>query len=243
MSLAETLYADLRGSGIDVQLITRRDYPSLPEFDALFIRETTAIDHHTYRFARKAEAEGMVVIDDPESILRCTNKVFLAELLTAHGLPTPPTRIIAGRRDVADAATALGYPLVLKIPDGSFSRGVKKADDRVALERLAAEMLEDSDLILAQAFMPTTFDWRVGVLGRHDGHGHVEDRGDGGAAEETLVALVLRVGHHGDAGPQKLRPGGGDGEVPAALHLEAQVVEEVRRAERTRRVEGGKPDE
>ena len=154
------------GMGLGVDLIGKGDLARLAAYDALWIRETTNIDHHTYRFAQRAEQEGMPVIDDPRSIMRCTNKVYLAELLTAHGLPQPPTRIISGRRDVEAAARALGYPLVLKIPDGSFSRGVKKADDLVALERLAAEMLEESDLILAQAFMPTTFDWRVGVLDR-----------------------------------------------------------------------------
>ncbi|RRN82354.1 MAG: RimK family alpha-L-glutamate ligase, partial [Acidithiobacillus ferrooxidans] len=56
--------------GIHVELIQRRDYGRLAEFDALFIRETTRIDHHTYEFARKAEQEGLVVIDDPDSILR-----------------------------------------------------------------------------------------------------------------------------------------------------------------------------
>lgn len=154
------------GMGLGVDLIGKDDLARLAAYDALWIRATTNIDHYTYRFAQRAEQEGMPVIDDPRSIMRCTNKVFLAEHLTAHGLPTPPTRIIAGRRDIEPAAAALGYPLVLKIPDGSFSRGVKKADDRAALDRLAAAMLEESDLILAQAFMPTTFDWRVGVLGR-----------------------------------------------------------------------------
>ena len=37
-----------------------------PSSTALFIRETTAVNHHTYRFARRAEAEGLVVIDDLE---------------------------------------------------------------------------------------------------------------------------------------------------------------------------------
>ena len=37
----------------------------LAEYDGLFIRETTALDNHTYRFANKAEKEDMVVIDDP----------------------------------------------------------------------------------------------------------------------------------------------------------------------------------
>lgn len=152
------------GMGLGVDLIGKDDLAKLAAYDALWIRVTTNIDHYTYRFAQRAEQEGMPVIDDPHSIMRCTNKVFLAELLTAHKVPTPPTRIIAGRRDVEPAAAALGYPIVLKIPDGSFSRGVKKADDRAALDRLVAEMLEESDLILAQAFMPTTFDWRVGVL-------------------------------------------------------------------------------
>lgn len=152
------------GMGLGVDLIGKDDLARLAAYDALWIRVTTNIDHYTYRFAQRAEQEGMPVIDDPHSIMRCTNKVFLAELLTAHKVPTPPTRIIAGRRDVEPAAAALGYPIVLKIPDGSFSRGVKKADDRAALDRLVAEMLEESDLILAQAFMPTTFDWRVGVL-------------------------------------------------------------------------------
>ena len=34
-----------RQLGIDVELITQHDYGRLPEFDGLFIRETTAIDH------------------------------------------------------------------------------------------------------------------------------------------------------------------------------------------------------
>jgi glutathione synthase/RimK-type ligase-like ATP-grasp enzyme len=42
---------------------------------------------------------------------------------------------------------------------------VKKVDNLVELAGLAREWLKDTDLLLAQAFMPTTFDWRVGVLG------------------------------------------------------------------------------
>ena len=70
--------------GIDVDVIERKDYVRLAEYDALFIRETTAIDHHTFRFAKKAEAEGMVVIDDSTSILRCCNKVYLTDLFNVN---------------------------------------------------------------------------------------------------------------------------------------------------------------
>ena len=76
-----------RRIGIDVELITPREYIRLAEYDALFIRETTATHNHTYKFSRRAESEGLVVIDDPTSIIRCTNKIFLKELLAAHDLP------------------------------------------------------------------------------------------------------------------------------------------------------------
>ncbi|MEZ5824622.1 MAG: RimK family protein [Geminicoccaceae bacterium] len=150
--------------GLAVETVTRRDLPKLAEHDALWIRETTNIDHHTYRFALRAEQEGMPVIDDPASIRKCTNKVYLAELLAANRIGTPSTRIIASMKDLPRIEEEIGYPVVLKIPDGSFSRGVKKADDRAALHALTKAMLEESDLILAQEFMYTEYDWRVGVL-------------------------------------------------------------------------------
>ncbi len=150
---------------VEIEPITRRDLARLAEFDALFIRETTSIDDHTYRFARRAMQEGMPVIDDPISMIRCTNKIYLHELMTSNGIAVPPTVIVGSSQDLTRAADELGFPMVLKVPDSSFSRGVKKVDTPAELAALAKEWFEDTDLLLAQAFMPTTFDWRVGVLG------------------------------------------------------------------------------
>ncbi|WP_228703967.1 RimK-like ATPgrasp N-terminal domain-containing protein, partial [Marinobacter nauticus] len=156
-----------RKLGINVERITRRDYMRLPEYDGLFIRETTAIDHHTYRFARKAEAEGMVVIDDPVSILRCTNKVFLADLLKNNKVPTPKTLILSkDQKDAVDQVVSeLGFPVVIKIPDGAFSRGVAKAKDEKELRAGLKELFKQSALVLAQEYFYTDYDWRIGVLG------------------------------------------------------------------------------
>ena len=149
--------------GLDVQLITKDDFGRLSEFDSLFIRETTNVNNHTFRFARYAEADGQVVIDDPQSIIRCANKVFLAELMAHHHLPTPPTMIV--HKDNIDLIVhELGLPCVLKQPDSSFSSGVKKVTTAEELEQEAEAMLDKSELIIAQAFLPTEFDWRVGVL-------------------------------------------------------------------------------
>jgi glutathione synthase/RimK-type ligase-like ATP-grasp enzyme len=149
---------------IDVEPITRRQLSELAEFDGLFIRATTSIDNYTYRFARRAMHEGMPVIDDPVSMIRCTNKVYLHEVLEAQGVPIPPSIMLAEEEDLDRAARLLGWPMVVKIPDGSFSRGVHKVEDAAALKKLTEQLFEDTDLLLAQKFMPTKFDWRVGVL-------------------------------------------------------------------------------
>ncbi|MDW8287788.1 MAG: RimK family protein [Flammeovirgaceae bacterium] len=151
--------------GFYVELINKDDYSRLAEFDALFIRETTAVNHHTYRFARKAVTEGMVVIDDPLSILRCTNKVYLAEMLTKAKIPIPKT-LIVHKENKNQVEKELGLPCVLKRPDSSFSQGVIKAKDKDSLARELEKMLEDSDLVIAQQYMPSEFDWRIGILDR-----------------------------------------------------------------------------
>jgi glutathione synthase/RimK-type ligase-like ATP-grasp enzyme len=155
--------------GINVELITKKDYGRLAEYDALFIRETTAINNHTYRFAKRAESEGMVVLDDPQSILRCTNKVFLADLLSTNDVPTPKTLILSKDRqkeDMQRAIDTLGYPMVIKIPDGSFSRGIVKVEDEQALKHSLDELFKQSALVLAQAYTFTDYDWRIGMLNK-----------------------------------------------------------------------------
>jgi glutathione synthase/RimK-type ligase-like ATP-grasp enzyme len=150
---------------LNVELIRKEDYGRLAEFDGLFIRETTNVNHHTYRFARRAAAEGIAVIDDPDSILKCTNKVFLAELLERHKIAKPKTMILH-KENLAQVAAELGFPCILKQPDSSFSQGVEKADSLEEFVLLANKLLNDSELVIAQQFLPTDFDWRIGVLDR-----------------------------------------------------------------------------
>lgn len=149
--------------GVDAELISRDDYGRIAEFDALFIRETTAVNHHTYRLARRAASEGLVVIDDPQSIVRCANKVYLAEMLARHDIPMPKTVLVhKGNRQTV--IQELGLPCVLKQPDSAFSLGVVKAHTQEELEEHLDKFLSESDLIVAQQFLPTTFDWRIGIL-------------------------------------------------------------------------------
>lgn len=149
--------------GFFVEMINREDANRLNEFDALFIRTTTSVNHYTYRMARKAESEGLAVIDDPSSILKCANKVYLAELLRNAKIDTPKTLIIHSdnKKEVAET---LGLPCILKLPDSSFSQGVVKVSTQDELNETLRKMLEQSELVIGQSYMPTDFDWRIGVI-------------------------------------------------------------------------------
>jgi glutathione synthase/RimK-type ligase-like ATP-grasp enzyme len=203
---------------IEVDTLTKNDYTKLAEYDGLFIRETTALDNHTYRFANRAEKEDMVVIDDPSSILKCTNKIYLHDLMKSRKLATPRTEILYRDepKKLAELPDLLGFPIVLKIPDGSFSRGIVKVEDAAQLKKAVDDLFQHTALVLAQEFMFTEFDWRIGVLNREPlyackyymsrGHWQIYNHGAKGTAKsggfETLpvreapadvVKLALRA--------------------------------------------------
>ncbi len=149
---------DLR---LRAEIIGPKDIALLSRFDGLFIRETTNVFDHTFKFAKKAELEGLVVIDDPQSILRCCNKVFLHDLLMKKRLSVPKTWIL--HKDT-DLDKFQDYPLIIKKPDSAFSAGVKKVNSLDELIIQSQEYFKQSDLLILQEFMKTDFDWRIGVL-------------------------------------------------------------------------------
>lgn len=150
-------------AGFNVELITRNDFGALIQYDALFIRETTYVNHHTFRFAKKAQSLGLAVIDDPDSILKCTNKVYLNELLLANRILTPRSYVV-GKGNYKRLPDKLPYPFILKQPDGAFSRGVHKIDNADQFKVACTNMFQKSELLIAQEYLPTPFDWRVGII-------------------------------------------------------------------------------
>ena len=149
--------------GLNVETIDKDDMRFIAEYDALFIRETTAFDHYTYQFSRRAHAEGLIVLDDPISILRCSNKVFLYELLYKNKILQPKSYLIS-KHNWKEAVFNIPTPCVLKRPDSAFSHGVIKIKDEFELRSQLPVFLKESQLVLAQEFIPTDFDWRIIVL-------------------------------------------------------------------------------
>lgn len=151
---------------LHVELITEEDATRLMEFDALFIRTTTSLNHYTFHLSQKAAVNDMVVIDDPESIIRCTNKVYLCELFKKGNIPAPKSILLYRNENNSfeEIEKQLGSPFIIKIPDGSFSIGMHKVGNEEELKSALDEMFKGSSILLAQEFTPTEFDWRIGIL-------------------------------------------------------------------------------
>jgi glutathione synthase/RimK-type ligase-like ATP-grasp enzyme len=189
-----------RKVGLIAEVIGPGDIERLPEFQGLFLRTTTNVSHYTYEFSRRAESLGLVVVDDPESVLKCTNKVFLHELMARHRIPTPRT-LMVHEGNLQDVVAQLGLPCILKVPDGGFGVGVVKITDGNELERQAAPLLARSELLVGQEWLPTEFDWRVAVFDRRPlfackyfmapGHWQIVQHGESETVEGDTVAVSI----------------------------------------------------
>lgn len=149
--------------GVIFEPLAKDDFRILPEYDALFLRTVTGMDHYSFLFAQRAKSLDIPVIDDPQTTVRCSNKVYLHEIFHRAGLATPRTLTISRTTPLSEAES-LGYPLIVKQPDGTFSAAVKKAADSAELKQLTRQMFKRSPLLTLQEYRPTEFDWRIGVL-------------------------------------------------------------------------------
>jgi glutathione synthase/RimK-type ligase-like ATP-grasp enzyme len=148
----------------------REDMSGISKYDAMFIRATTDPLFTAYVVSRTAAELGLKVVDDPESIQICGNKIHLYDLFEKHDVARIPTVFVSKdelhHRRFVEVFRTLGKPVVVKAPYTSFSRYVEKVACETSFRDVAKRFLRKSDMLAVQAFMPTSFDWRVGVLNR-----------------------------------------------------------------------------
>jgi glutathione synthase/RimK-type ligase-like ATP-grasp enzyme len=201
--------------GLEAELIGPDALERLPEFDALFNRASPDVTGVTYEFVRRAESLGMPVVDDPESILKCLNKVYMHELMSRHRIAQPRT-LVVHRGNVDQILATLGLPCVLKLPDSGFGLDVVKIESEDQLQQQAERFFQVTELFVAQEWLPTGFDWRVGVYDRRPlfvakyfmapGHWKVNQVAEGqrliegrteamsiGEAPEQVISMAVRA--------------------------------------------------
>lgn len=147
-----------------LEFITKADFDKINEFDALFIRETTSVSNHTYEFSRMAYAEGLVVIDDPWSIMKCSNKIFQNETFKKNKVLTPQTTVLTKNFFSNSVLDELNYPTVIKQPDSAFSLGILKAENKEEALVALNNLFKKSDMVICQEYLYSDFDWRIGII-------------------------------------------------------------------------------
>lgn len=154
-----------REFGINVELIEQHDSGRLTEFDALFIG-TTGISSQVYQLARDAENEGLIVINSPDSLLKCNNKVYLRELLSNHRIRIPSFFYFSKEEILDDTVLMqLNYPVLIGIPDYSLNTTSLVVQNGPELITAANELFRYSALLLVQDIQFGNL-WRIGILNR-----------------------------------------------------------------------------
>lgn len=179
-----------------------------------------------------------VPANPPAAVRRLHDKLAFRELLVEAGLRCPPFRGVAGGRDAAAAARALGFPLVVKARRLSGSRGVLRADDAEGLERAVERVRAIQDRadrasrelgLVLEAFIPGSEHaleglvegGRLRVLAVFD----KPDPLDGPAFEETILVTPSRLPEATQAAfaDAVQRAAAAAGLVTGPVHAEARI--------------------
>ena len=144
------------------------DINKIPKMDALFIRARTDPMNVTYVAAQMAAFHGIPVIDDPASIRICSDKINMYSHLMKKNVAIPKT-VFLSKNDLSAGRVArlfdeLGTPIIVKEPSTSFSLRVEKVNDIAGFIQVAHRFIRLSDWIVAQQYIESRYDWRVGVL-------------------------------------------------------------------------------
>ena len=156
-------------NGHKFSFLFRENIEDIPNYDAVFIRATTDPLFTSYIVSKTAWELGKKVIDDPESIKICANKIHQYALFEKFDVPRIPTMFLnkedLHHKKISEIFDKLGKPVVIKAPYTSFSRYVEKAACETSFRDITKRFFKKSDVLAIQRFTPTAFDWRIGVLG------------------------------------------------------------------------------
>jgi len=138
------------------------------KLDGLLIRSRTDPLNVSYVAARMATLHGIPVIDNPEAIRVCSDKVNMYLHLMQAKVPIPRTELLVRKEivpsDARDCFERLGSPVVLKEPSTSYSNRVKKVHRVEDFLQTAHAYLKMADELVVQEYIESEEDWRIGVL-------------------------------------------------------------------------------
>jgi L-2-aminoadipate N-acetyltransferase (EC 2.3.1.-) len=134
------LFSEARKLGYDVRPLYIKDYADLvgnsigENLDAVIQR---GVSHSRALISTTLlESQGLRVLNDSLTLMRCENKAITLSLLVKSGVSVPRTAIAFSKEKALEMARKLGYPVVIKPIEGSWGRMVAKAVDDDSLYSL-----------------------------------------------------------------------------------------------------------
>ncbi len=110
------------------------DHGETFEADAALIRAISAAKAHAS--AVTLSSLGVRVVNSPEVLSICGNKLTTTARLSEAGIPTPKTAVAFSLEGALEAAKSIGYPVVIKPVNGSWGRLVSLAQDEEELRTI-----------------------------------------------------------------------------------------------------------
>jgi biotin carboxylase len=159
-----------------------------------------AVDDQGLMVAAAASERLGMAHNPPEAAAATRDKAALRALLAASSVPQPDYRVVSPGDQVAEAATEIGYPCVVKPVSRSGSQGVIRIDDAAQAARAETRVrsiVGPSEPLLVERFVPGA---EVAVEGLLEG-GSLEllavfdkpDPLDGPFFEETIYVTPSRL--------------------------------------------------
>ncbi len=105
------------------------------EYEGTYLNRCLGFYNASYA-SKLLEAGGAQAVNSFDVIRTCGDKALTSLALAKNGVPTPKTVVALGQETAMQAASQMGFPVVLKPVIGSWARFVSRADDANALESL-----------------------------------------------------------------------------------------------------------
>jgi len=149
----EAYLRDLQGQNALKQRVT------VDDFDVLMLRSDPSIDTGNrvwaqtagITFGRLAKRRGVIVVNDPDGLLKAMNKMYLQHFPEEV---RPRTLISRNRKDIKAFVTEMGGNAVIKPLQGSGGAGVfmAKVDDRSNIDQMIDTLVREG-YVIAQEYL------------------------------------------------------------------------------------------
>lgn len=138
----------------------------LTEFDAVYIRTSDRDQYFAEHLSEVLNESGVITQAGNDTYAYESNKFYSMKLLAENGLTVPDSVYTLSPETAIDAASRLGYPVILKTAEGAGGEGVMRVSSENELRPIMDAMSSfEQDIVLQEYIEHEGTDIRVIVIG------------------------------------------------------------------------------